>query len=158
MPGRRIRLVAATVFVAGVFTLASLPASALESSPSSPNSTQEFCFGTTGVDYVHISSTAPRAASGQGWWATINPECAWRTATVTVQLQRRNVLGVWVNIGERGISDVQVGGGSGNRATARYTCSGLTRNAYRSWVDVDIHGILDTPDRVYSVSQMLDCG
>ena len=134
-----------------------VPASAAGAELDGDASVQEVCYGTTGVDYVHISSSSPRSASGHGWWATINSACAWRTATVTVQIQRRNSLGIWVNVGQRGTADVQVGGGSGNRATARYTCQGTARNTYRSWADVDIHGVFDSPDRNYSAAQQLSC-
>jgi hypothetical protein len=77
---------------------------------------------TSEGDYVHISSTPPRAASAHGWWivdASVGepPEFA----NVTVQLQIR-IEDRWVDVGAAGSEQVRPGGGSANRANARVVC------------------------------------
>lgn len=47
-------------------------------------------------DYIHISSTPPRAASAHGWWLRIDNEAA--LALVRVQLQIKRA-GLWLDVG-----------------------------------------------------------
>lgn len=106
-------------------------------------------------DYAHISSTAPRAASAHGWW--YNTNCKATHAVVTVRLQKKGLLGVWSNVGTKGVATVKSGGGSGNRATSRYTCSGSSKHKFRSWVDVDVVGVADLPKKLYTPERELAC-
>lgn len=107
------------------------------------------------VDYAHISKSPPRAVQAHGWWRNVN--CKATLAKVTVQVQKKNVLGLWVDVGQPGSSTVASGGGAGNRATARYTCNGTGTHTFRAWVDVDIVGVADLPNKTYSGAQTLAC-
>lgn len=125
-------------------------------SPTSEIEPRALCKFYTQADYVHVSSTPPAQASGHGWW--MNSTCpAGTTAIVTVQLQKRNVLGIWVNVGTKGTATVAPGGGAGKRATGRYTCKDSTKHQFRSIVDVDLVGLNDTPETATTPEQTLAC-
>ena len=106
-------------------------------------------------DYAHISSTAPRAASAYGLW--YNVDCKASHAVVTVQLQKKGFLGTWFDVGTEGVATVRPGGGAGNRATSRYACSGSSEHSFRSWVDVDVVGVADLPNKLYTPERTLAC-
>jgi len=90
-------------------------------------------------DNVHVSSTPPATASGHGWWLKGN--CTAAKAQVTVQLQEFFSDGSWRNKGTPDTEDVFAGGGSGNRATGRATCTGGTAvTGWRSVVTADVIG------------------
>jgi hypothetical protein len=109
---------------------------------------------TTEGDYVHISSTPPRAAQAHGWWTRGTTTAT--LAVVTVQLQvKRN--GVWSNVGTAAKSTVKPGGGAGNRTTARVECGTWSSYEWRSVVDVDLVGQVDTPDKKTTTARTLDC-
>lgn len=107
-------------------------------------------------DNPHFSSDASGQLSAHGTWRNTN--CSATLATVTVQLQYKNQFGLWINRGTQGKMTVASGGGAGNRATARYDCVGNKGNLYRSWVDVDVVGIADLPNRIYSNEVARACG
>jgi hypothetical protein len=109
----------------------------------------------TGGDYVHISSTPPRSASGHGWWVREQSDAL--EAVVTVQLQI-NRGGYWVDVGEPGKERVKPGGGSANRASARAVCLTFDTNAWRSVIDTDLVGYLDSPDKLITPVRTLPCG
>jgi len=112
-------------------------------------------FFTTEGDYVHISSATTRAASGHGWWIRTSGNAT--QADVTIQLQRWQ--NGWYNIGSPVKERVYSGGGSGNRANARYTCKNSTSwNSFRSVVDVDVVGYIDGDSKLYTSSRQLACG
>jgi hypothetical protein len=115
---------------------------------------EEKLFYTAG-DYVHISSTAPRSASGHGWW--IREQSDALEAVVTVQLQI-NRGGYWVDVGEPGKERVKPGGGSANRASARVACLNFDTNAWRSIIDTDLVGYFDSPDKLITPARTLPCG
>ena len=110
-------------------------------------------FNTFG-DYVHISSTPPPTASGHGWWERIDNEAI--EAVVTVQLQI-NRAGLWLDVGSPGSSVVKSGGGSANRVTARVACVGSDPHEWRSVVDVDLVGYLDSADKKITPPRLLPC-
>lgn len=117
----------------------------------------ETCTFQTRGDNVHISSTPPRTVSAHGYWTNIT--CPTGTkAVVTTQLQRKNALGIWINVGTVGKKTVYAGGGSANRSVGRYTCNGTDTNTYRSKVDVDIVGWFDTYEKYTSKEVRLSCG
>lgn len=115
----------------------------------------EAAAGDTRGDYVHISSTAPPAASAHGWW--VYPEPTDLQADVTVQLQV-NRAGGWVNVGGPGVERVRAGGGSANRSNARVECAGPADTQWRSVVDVDVVGHIDSPGKLYTPARPLRCG
>ena len=106
-------------------------------------------------DYAHVSSSAPPTASAHGWWR--NVDCNATHAVVTTQLQKKNVAGFWVDVGTRGVKTVLSGGGSVARSNSRYVCSGTSKHQFRSWVDVDLVGINDLPNKLYTSERTLDC-
>ncbi|NOK71597.1 MAG: hypothetical protein GFH25_541324n40 [Chloroflexi bacterium AL-N10] len=112
------------------------------------------CVFSTQGDYVHISSTPPRSASGHGWW--INGNCQATHAVVTVQLQQ-NINGRWRNVGSAGRATVRSGGGAGNRATGRVTCTSSTLTQWRSVIDVDLVGMIDDPRKLTTPTRSLSC-
>lgn len=102
-------------------------------------------------DYVHISFGD---ASGHGWW--VNIDCEATQAIVTVQLQQY-INGSWEDAGSPGSKTVYSGGGSANRAVGRAHCNNSITTSWRSEIDVDVIGILDTPLKYYTPTQSLNC-
>jgi hypothetical protein len=105
-------------------------------------------------DYVHISSSAFEA-SGHGWW--INGNCNTTFAVVTVQLQQYYSDGSWRNVGTVGTATVRSGGGAGNRATGRAVCNNNSVTGWRSVIDVDLVGILDSPRKYTTATRNIAC-
>jgi hypothetical protein len=180
----RIKLTLAVCLLSVLVSLGALPMSAGASSPppsepskpsasgyfapypggdittmaESGNITAGSCTYRQAIDNPHISSTAPRAASVHGWWRKIGGTCPSK-ANVDVYLQ-----GYWCDRwGCRWITvafdskDVYAGGGSGNRATARKTCSSTKTVGWRGFVDVDLIGVIDPPGYTYSSPVNLAC-
>lgn len=67
------------------------------------------------------------------------------------------INGSWVNAGSPGQKTVYSGGGSANRAVARAFCNGSAATQWRSEIDVDVIGILDTPGKYYTPTRSLYC-
>ncbi len=65
---------------------------------------------------------------------------------------------LWFNVVAEGKKTVYSGGGSANRAQSRYLCNGYARKEFRAWVDVDVVGVVDAPNRTYSSAFTLACG
>lgn len=124
--------------------------------PDSTTTTAVLCKFLQHGDNPHLSSTAPRTASVHGWWENI--DCKASKAVVTIQLQRKNSLGFWFDVGTEGRKTVCSGGGSANRANSRYLCNGSARVQFRVWVDVDVVGVADASNRTYSSAFTLACG
>ena len=107
-------------------------------------------FQTQG-DYVHVTRGQ---ASGHGWWLKGTTNAT--KAKVTVQLQYKPKKGSrWHNRGKAGVR--VLGPGSSKRANARMTCRSSGRKQWRSWVDVDLIGYIDTPNKYYSPARTLKC-
>jgi hypothetical protein len=124
----------------------------------SGNITAGSCTYRQAIDDPHISSTAPLAASVHGWWIKVSGTCPSK-ANVDTYLQ-----GYWCDIyGCRWITvasasaDVYAGGGSGNRVTARRTCSSNKTVGWRGYVDVDLIGVSDPAGYTYSTIKNLAC-
>ncbi|MET8764197.1 hypothetical protein [Lentzea sp. NPDC004782] len=113
------------------------------------------CVFYTNGDYVHVSSTPPASASGHGWWT--NGNCNATLAVVTVQLQQYYSDGKWRNIGSAGKATVRSGGGAGNRATGRVTCSNREVTGWRSVIDVDLVGLADDPSKLTTATRNITC-
>lgn len=118
-------------------------------------SVAEVCGFEQKADKPHIASSAgARAVHSHGYW--LKGDCKATKATVTIHLQKK-INGWWVDVGTEGKGDYKPGGGRGKRATARYECKGHASTTYRAWVDVDLYGYFDTPNRAHSVEATLDC-
>jgi len=116
-----------------------------------PKSSGSVCHFLMDGDYVH---TSMGDASGHGWW--VNIDCQATQAIVTIRLQQ-NINGSWVYVGSPGQKTVYSGGGSANRAATRVRCNSSTMTSWRSEIDVDVIGILDTPGKFYTPTRSLNC-
>ncbi|WP_300011905.1 hypothetical protein [Pseudonocardia sp.] len=115
---------------------------------------QDRVFDTRG-DNVHLSRTPPPTASGHGWWLRGSSDA--ELADVTVQLQVLN-NGNWVDVGPPGRKRVKPGGGSANRANARYLCANSLQVNWRSVIDVDLVGYADSSNVAVTPPRLLSCG
>jgi hypothetical protein len=115
------------------------------------------CVFQNAVDSLHYSSTATSfgTISVHGWWR--NGNCKATKAVVTTQLQKKNRLGLWFDVGLVGRKTVFSGGGSANRSNSRYECVAHENNEYRAWVDVDVVGVADLPGRIYTPVYTFKC-
>lgn len=130
-----------------------------EASTKGEMSTQAVCTFVQRVDYAHISTkSANRAVQSHGNWGNVN--CSYTLATVTNMVQKKNTLGIWVNVGAEGKNEALRPAStltSSARVTSHYDCSSSVDHRFRSWTDVDVHGIADAPNRQYSPEQILAC-
>jgi len=117
------------------------------------------CTYKQAIDDPHISSTAPAAASVHGWWLRVSGTCPSK-ANVDTYLQGYwcDIYGCrWITVAS-GSADVYAGGGSGNRVTARRTCSSTSKTVgWRGFVDVDLIGVSDPSGYTYSAIRNLAC-
>lgn len=105
-------------------------------------------------DRVHISGTAPAAASAHGWW--VNNDCEATKADVTTQLQIKRG-DIFVNVGSPGKKRVYSGGGSANRSHARLTCANRLPAVWRSVIDVDLVGQIDSANKTPTEAVTINC-
>lgn len=119
------------------------------------NAQRDVCTGEHHGDYVHRSSSAPYPASGHGWWTATSCKPGVQ-ADVTVQLQILR-SGTWRNVGAPATKRVYAGGGSANRANPRVNCTSSSTSSWRSVIDVDLIGYVDTPDKLETPSRSLNC-
>jgi hypothetical protein len=181
---RRVRRTLAVVCWTALASLAALPMSAggsslSSSAPSTRSASGYFapypggvtteaqsgpitagsCTYEQAIDDPHISSTAPPAASVHGWWLRDYGTCP-SQANVDTYLQGWwcDVYGCrWITVAS-GSADVYAGGGSGNRVTARRTCSSTSKLVgWRGFVDVDLIGVSDPAGYTYSTIRNLYC-
>ncbi|TQL02935.1 hypothetical protein FBY24_2023 [Cellulomonas sp. SLBN-39] len=117
---------------------------------------QASCQFNNAIDSIHYSSTPPATLSVHGWWINVNCTKDIK-AVVTTQLQKKNSIGLWVDVGSRGVKTVYSGGGSANRSTSRYACTSGSAHSFRAWVDVDVVGIPDLPDKYYHPEASFPC-
>ena len=121
----------------------------------SGNITAGSCTYRQAIDDPHLSSGD---ASVHGWWLRISGTCPDK-ANVDVYLQGYwcDIYGCrWITVGS-GSGDYYAGGGSGQRATARRTCSGTSTVGWRGFVDVDLIVVSDPSGYTYSTIQNLAC-
>lgn len=150
---------AGSIFAIGVV----MPAGAVSTETSgsdskgsqAPSSTQDICTGDPQGDYLHRSSTSPFPASGHGWWTATSCKTGVQ-AVVTVQLQTYQ-SGKWINVGYPGQKTVYAGGGSSNRAEANRHCSSGATSLWRSVIDVDLIGYIDTWDKLTTPQKSINC-
>lgn len=107
-------------------------------------------FQTKG-DYVHVTRGQ---ASGHGWWLKGTTKAT--KAKVTVQLQYKpKKNSSWHNRGKAGVKTIKPG--TSKRANARMTCRSSGNKQWRSWIDVDLIGYLDTPNKLYTPARTIKC-
>lgn len=109
------------------------------------------------VDYAHISSTSGNlAVQSHGGW--INGNCSATHAAITVGVMKKNVVGIFVDVGTLGKKTLPSGAwGSGNWAVGHYNCSSSATHTFQSWVDVDMIGISDWINKTFSLPTNLGC-
>lgn len=108
-------------------------------------------------DYVHVSTTQ---ASGHGWWDYVSGTMPPNGVTVTVTLQVYLTLPVCAGYYDVTTSKGVVyssGGGSGNRVTARATCTSKTPKMWRSVVTVVVNTVTSSVGSVATSPQTLKC-
>lgn len=113
------------------------------------------CSYRQAIDDPHLSSGD---ASIHGWWIRVSGTCPSK-ANVDVYIQGWwcDFYGCrWVTVGS-GSGDYYAGGGSGNRATARRTCTATQTVGWRGFVDVDLIGVSDPAGYTYSNIRDLAC-
>ena len=117
------------------------------------------CGYTQNTDDPHLSSTG-FAASVHGWWETASGICPAK-ATVTMYLQAwycndypYSCYWATLTVDQ---ADVYEGGGSGNRATARWNCANSNEVGWRGYVDVDLDNWSDPPGFTYTNIKNLAC-
>jgi hypothetical protein len=91
------------------------------------------------------------SVSGDGWWD--NQSCDTDRAVVTVRLQYLRD-GRWTNVGYRGRNNVR----AGDRVGAGAGCASSQENAFRTVVDVDLVGIIDSRTKLYTPVRYFGCG
>lgn len=135
------------------------PASAETQATALPEALLTTCPYTTGGDYVHLSST-PFAASGHGWWNTTNYSLCPDYADVEVDLQAYYHIGsyyYWVTVANPPDERIRPKNIYGQQATARRDCGASTSTGWRSIVDVDLVGVSDPSDKLYTTPVNLSC-
>lgn len=112
------------------------------------------CAFLTDGDWVHLSGAD---VSGHGWWINVNCSSDTR-ATVKIWLEEYYNDGVWRVKASGEKSPVYAGGGSANRAAARVTCNNNSAVvSWRSRIDVDIIGQIDSPEQLITQARNLAC-
>ncbi len=113
------------------------------------------------ADYIHISSTSPRAVSVHGYWK-IEPGSGTCPAKANVDT-RLQAYGCgsftgcgWVDVAFKS-TDVAAGGGSGRVSVARRECSSTTTVVYREQIDVDLIGVSDPSGYSQGVEKQVTC-
>lgn len=109
------------------------------------------------VDYAHVSTSSGNlAVQSHGGW--INGNCSATHAAVTVGVMKKNVVGIFVDVGTLGKKTLPSGAwGSGNWAVAHYDCKSNAKHTFQSWVDVDMIGISDWINKTFSLPTDLGC-
>ncbi|MGH8523836.1 MAG: hypothetical protein ACREXY_06345 [Gammaproteobacteria bacterium] len=111
---------------------------------------------TTRGDYVHISSTLPWAVHGKGYWTTSDSHLKTHKAWVTVEIQYYRGEAGWrtVETKRQARYAYNVGGG---KTIAREQCSSMWSKTWRSRVDIDIIGHIDSPGKKVTANRALNC-
>ncbi|WP_329109503.1 hypothetical protein OG792_12115 [Micromonospora sp. NBC_01699] len=114
---------------------------------------QAGCLFISDGDFVHKTGND---ATGHGYWGNINCPAGTR-AKVTIWLEEYYDDGSWRVKGEGEKSPVYAGGGSANRANARATCQGTAQVSWRSRIDVDLIGQVDSSEQAVTETRNLAC-
>lgn len=142
----------------GSDSLAELGIGAMTTQATSPVISAGSCKYTQDADDAHVSTQTGTDASTHGHWdkhsgtcptyAQVeiflqaaycdNSGCRWVTLTSNSQKRKAKNLG-------------------GRRVNARWACLGTRTVGYRSYVDVDLHGVIDPSGKTYSTPKDLRC-
>jgi hypothetical protein len=130
------------------------PPSAYENSATKPrSSTLAPCVFFTDGDRVHRSGAD---VSGHGWWVRINCPAGTK-AKVTIWLEEYFSDGTW-RVKAEGDKTVYSGGGRANRAAAHASCNSFSAFvSWRSRIDVDLVGRVDSAEQAITPVQDLAC-
>ena len=79
------------------------------------------------------------------------------TLYITINTVQNHVHGSWRNVGTAGQATVKSGGGAGKRATGRVACDSKNMTGWRSVIDVDVVGIIDTPGKLTTSNRDIAC-
>ncbi|MFG2405769.1 hypothetical protein ACGFR8_15790 [Streptomyces brevispora] len=109
----------------------------------------------TNGDRVHISSTPPRTASAHAWWTHISGPGT--KAKVTIWLQMKSGK-KWHSVAKNAKNLKSGNGGSARRVVARKKCTNLNKRQWRTKIDVDLIGVSDSPEKVYTKPVTVKCG
>ncbi|WP_329617807.1 hypothetical protein OG244_36860 [Streptomyces brevispora] len=109
----------------------------------------------TNGDRVHISSTPPRTASAHAWWTHISGPGS--KAKVTIWLQMKSGK-KWHSVAKNARNLKSGNGGSARRVVARKKCTNLNKRQWRTKIDVDLIGVSDSPEKVYTKPVTVKCG
>jgi hypothetical protein len=112
----------------------------------------------TVAEHVHLNYSPRRHVSGHGCWRTSDPDLLDERATITVVLQVWDDDGRdWDIVEAKSKEDIRPGCGRGKRATAKELCSSSGYRTWRSRVDVDIQGMIDSDEKAWSENQRHPC-
>lgn len=105
-------------------------------------------------DNIHLTNNRTEV-SVHGWWLKLNDDCPAK-ADVWVELQAWSCVFwygswncSWYTLDRSPTKRVFSGGGSGNRVNARNECASRSMVTFRSVVDVDIPGEVDSSEKWY---------
>jgi hypothetical protein len=127
--------------------------------PSEPDGVG-FCTFIMRGDKVHISTWnehqgARDVASGHGWWENVDcPDGTRANVKIWLEVQ---VNGQWIPAGYGEKNNVYSDGGSANRAAAQSVCARSRPHYWRSIVDVDIVGMMDSPNKHTTQTVSVEC-
>lgn len=128
--------------------------------PVTADPTIRLCTAGQHGDYAHITAGQ---VSAHGWWTfrADTAKCVYRTAKakVSIKLQYKDKSsGGRTVVRTFGPVVKTRAAGRGKSANIRKTCLNQQSRQWRSIVDVDILGVLDTPMRTYTPWRTLKCG
>ncbi len=103
------------------------------------------CTPVSGRDYPHRSKTGV-AVSGHGWYEA-KGSCSNSTAKVYNCIYEWYTDNSWRRKDCSPTETVTLGGGAGNRSTARRNCDNTRITSWRNHVDVDVIGEWDTAEK-----------
>ena len=114
----------------------------------------------TGGDRVHISSTKQtngrNIASAHGWWVKGTAKATLADVTVQIQYKPKG-SNSWRTVETKKQRIKAKTGKNKSRVTAREACSSHSPRQFRSVVDVDLVGYIDSPEKLYTQAVTLKC-
>ena len=114
----------------------------------------------TGGDRVHISSekqsNGRNIASAHGWWLKGTTKASLADVTVQIQYKPKG-SNSWRTVETKKQRIKAKSGSNKSRVTAREACSSHSPRQWRSVVDVDLVGYIDSPEKLYTQTVTLKC-
>lgn len=143
-----------TFLTATALTAALLGGSVAPATAAPPAAKGPGVFVTNG-DRVHISSSPPRTASAHAWWTHVSGPGT--KAKVTIWLQMKSGK-KWHSVARNAKNLKSGNGGSARRVVARKKCANRSTRQWRTKIDVDLIGVADSPEKVYTKPVTVKCG